>query len=48
MHHKILHTLQGDWSKGDRGLAAIPGRDNEFKESLEKAIEYAERLECQR
>lgn len=36
----------GDWAKGDRGLAAVPGREDEFKASLEVAVKYAEYLDC--
>lgn len=36
----------GDWAKGERGLAAVPGREDEFKESLELAVNYAEFLDC--
>ena len=31
-----------------RGLAAIPNREEEFKQSLEISIKYAKALECPR
>jgi len=31
----------GDWDKGDRGLAADPGRVDEFRTLLPRALEYA-------
>ena len=48
----VLHNLwPGDWAGGDRGLAAMPGRQTEFREYLQGAIEYAKvlgvsRLNC--
>lgn len=32
----------GDRSRGERGLAAVPGREVEFREGLETALRYAE------
>jgi hydroxypyruvate isomerase len=41
----VLHNLPaGDWSKGDRGLAANPERIAEFRAGVPKAIEYATTL----
>ena len=38
----ILFNLPpGDWAAGERGIAALPGRENEFREGVAKAIEYA-------
>ena len=38
----VLHNLPaGDWEAGDRGLACHPGRVQEFRASVAKAIEYA-------
>jgi hydroxypyruvate isomerase len=48
--HKLVQALfnlpPGDWSKGERGLAALPGREADFAAALDKALEYAEALEC--
>ena len=33
---------------GDKGLTAIPGREQEFKDVLKTAIEYANALKCPR
>ncbi|WP_442595049.1 hydroxypyruvate isomerase family protein [Parapusillimonas sp. JC17] len=30
-----------DWAKGERGIAALPGRSDEFKRSVETSIAYA-------
>lgn len=44
----LIDTPTGDWQAGDRGLAAVPGREVEFRSGLEKTIEYARVLkpEC--
>ena len=48
--HKLTQALfnlpPGDASKGERGLAALPGREAEFAAALDKALDYAEVLEC--
>jgi hydroxypyruvate isomerase len=44
----LFNAPPGDWAKGERGLAAVPGREDEFRESLEVAMRYAEFLECKR
>ena len=38
----LFNLPPGDWSKGERGLAALPGREAEFEAALEKALGYAE------
>ena len=35
-------------SRGEKGYAALPGREDDFKASLSKAIEYAVALKCPR
>jgi hydroxypyruvate isomerase len=45
----VLHNLpSGNWAAGERGIACLPGRESEFKESVGKAIEYAKALKCPR
>lgn len=45
----VLHNLPaGRWSEGERGLACLPDRVNEFQESVGIAIEYARALKCPR
>lgn len=48
--HKLTQALfnlpPGDWAKGERGLAALPGREAEFAAALDKALDYAKALEC--
>ncbi len=41
----VLHNLPaGDWAKGERGIACLPDRVDEFKEGVKKAIDYAKTL----
>ena len=42
----LFDAPMGNWSAGDRGLAAIPGREAEFRASLPRAAEYAHALDC--
>jgi hydroxypyruvate isomerase len=44
----LFNMPPGDWSKGERGMAAIPGREEEFRDSLELALTYADALDCER
>ena len=45
----VLHNLPaGDLAKGERGIACLPGREREFRESVERAIEYASAARCTR
>ena len=42
---QVLFNLPaGDWTAGDRGIAAQPGRSEEFCAGVPKAIEYARTL----
>ncbi len=40
----LFNLPAGDWSKGDRGLACVPGREGEFRESVATALRYAKSL----
>ena len=45
----VLHNLPaGEAAKGDRGVACLPGREQEFREGVERAIEYARAAGCPR
>jgi hydroxypyruvate isomerase len=42
---QVLFNLpSGDWAAGDRGIGAAPGREEEFRAGVPKAIEYAKLL----
>ena len=44
---QVLHNLPaGDWAKGERGMACLPGRVGEFQEGVGRAIDYAKALGC--
>jgi hydroxypyruvate isomerase len=44
---QVLHNLPaGNWEKGERGVACLPDRVNEFQDGVGKAIEYATALGC--
>jgi len=41
----VLHNLPaGNWDSGERGIACLPDRKQEFRESVSMAIEYAKAL----
>jgi hydroxypyruvate isomerase len=42
----LFNLPAGDWEKGERGLAAIPGREKDFDEALSRALSYAEATGC--
>jgi len=45
----VLHNLPaGDAARGDRGIACQPARAAEFREGVERAIEYAKAAGCPR
>ena len=43
----LFNLPPGDFSKGERGLAALPGREAEFEAALQTALSYAKTLNCQ-
>jgi len=44
---QVLHNLPaGDWAAGDRGIACDPGRTEEFRAGVDRAIAYAHALDC--
>ncbi|MGH6816588.1 MAG: 2-oxo-tetronate isomerase [Hyphomicrobiaceae bacterium] len=44
----LFNLPPGDWAKGERGLAAIPGREAEFETAVATALTYAEATGCKR
>ncbi|MDG5501122.1 hydroxypyruvate isomerase [Marinobacter sp. BGYM27] len=44
---QVLFNLPpGDWDAGERGIACLPDRVDEFRQGVEKAIAYAKALGC--
>ncbi|GAA4403363.1 2-oxo-tetronate isomerase [Quisquiliibacterium transsilvanicum] len=44
----LINAPAGDWAAGERGVAALPGRREEFRRGVDLAIEYATALDCPR
>ncbi len=44
----LINAPPGDWAAGDRGLAALPGREHEFAAAVVTALRYAQTLSCPR
>ncbi|MBU8540326.1 2-oxo-tetronate isomerase [Falsiroseomonas tokyonensis] len=44
----LFNGPPGDWNAGERGQAALPGRQAEFREGFRKALDYAAALSCPR
>lgn len=44
----LFNMPPGDWAGGERGLACLPDRTDEFREGVERALDYAAALRCQR
>ncbi|CAG4890150.1 2-oxo-tetronate isomerase [Paraburkholderia saeva] len=42
----LFNGPPGDLAKGDRGLASLPGREDEFRRSVDTALDYAQALGC--
>ena len=46
--HKLALALfncpPGDWTKGERGMGSLPGREEEFRGAFEKALTYVDVL----
>lgn len=42
----LINLPPGNPAAGERGLAALPGREDAFAESVERALVYAEALAC--
>jgi 2-dehydrotetronate isomerase len=42
----LFNVAPGNWEKGERGTSILPGRQDEFAASVERAIEYAKALNC--
>lgn len=44
----LINTPPGDLNTGDLGLGAVPGREKEFRQGLDLAVQYAKALDCRR
>ena len=37
----LFNAPPGDWAAGERGIASLPGREDEFRSGIARALEYA-------
>jgi hydroxypyruvate isomerase len=37
----LFNAPPGDWAAGERGIASLPGREEEFRSGIARALEYA-------
>lgn len=44
----LFNAPPGDWAAGERGIAALPGRAEEFRDGVQRALDYANALSCPR
>jgi len=44
----LFNAPPGDWEAGERGLACLAGRENEFRTNFLRALDYADALNCSR
>jgi hydroxypyruvate isomerase len=44
----LFNAPPGDWKAGERGLACLPGREEEFRTGVLQSLKYAEALRCPR
>lgn len=44
LQNVLFNLPPGDWEAGERGLAALPGREQEFRAGVARALAYAQAL----
>lgn len=44
----LFNFPAGNWGKGERGIACLPGREEEFAASLKTSLDYAKATGCTR
>lgn len=44
----LFNAPPGDWDAGERGIACLPGREDEFRSGFLRALDYADALGCPR
>ena len=42
----LFNVPAGNWDAGERGIAALPGREAEFRDGIATALDYAKALAC--
>jgi hydroxypyruvate isomerase len=46
LEQAMFNMPPGDWAAGERGIAALPGREEEFRAGVETALTYAKATNC--
>ncbi|WP_186760748.1 2-oxo-tetronate isomerase [Arthrobacter alpinus] len=46
LQQALFNVDAGDWAGGERGLASLAGRQQDFQDSIEQALAYAQVLAC--
>lgn len=41
LQNVLFNLPPGDWAAGERGLGALPGREQDFRDGVDKALDYA-------
>ena len=44
----LFNATPGDFAQGERGIAALPGREDEFRRGIRQGLDYAATLNCPR
>jgi len=44
----LFNAPPGDWDAGERGIACLPGREDDFRRGVDQALRYADALACPR
>jgi len=44
LENVLFNLPPGDWAAGERGIASLPGREEEFRASVQTALRYAKAL----
>lgn len=48
LEQALFNVPSGDWAGGERGIAALPGRSDEFRAGIATALDYAAALGCRK
>jgi hydroxypyruvate isomerase len=46
LEQALFNMPPGDWAAGERGIGALPGREQEFRDGVETALVYAKATKC--
>ena len=46
LEQALFNMPPGDWAAGERGIGALPGREQEFRDGVQTALVYARATRC--